>query len=243
MSAGMSEAEPTTRPSGTRPKWPSARRCRTPRSPAKTIEKGLLIVHTGPGKGKSTAASAWCCGRSGAAGASAWCSSSRAPGRPASAPRSSASATRSTGTRWARASPGRRRTARATSPPPRRAWAQALELMADPTIRLIVLDELNIALRYDYLPLAEVVAALRRAARDLHVVVTGRNAKPELIEAADLVTEMALGQASFRRRREGAGRHRVLTWRARADVPGHRLGRRQVAASSPASAAPSRGAA
>ena len=59
-------------------------------------------------------------------------------------------------------------------------------MMADPAIRLLVLDELNIALRYDYLPLAEVVAALRGAAADLHVVVTGRNAKPELIEAADL---------------------------------------------------------
>ena len=66
------------------------------------------------------------------------------------------------------------------------AWANALELMADPTIRLIVLDELNIALRYDYLPLAEVVAALGARRGDLHVVVTGRNAKTELIEAADL---------------------------------------------------------
>ena len=71
------------------------------------------------------------------------------------------------------------------------AWAQAQRMMADPTIRLLVLDELNIALRYDYLPLAEVVAALRGRRADLHVVVTGRNAKPELIEAADLVTELA----------------------------------------------------
>ena len=62
--------------------------------------------------------------------------------------------------------------------------------MADPAIRLVVLDELNVALRYDYLPLGEVVAALRDRRPDLHVVVTGRNAKPELIEAADLVTEM-----------------------------------------------------
>ena len=54
-----------------------------------------------------------------------------------------------------------------------------------------MLDELNIALRYDYLPLDEVVAALAARRAGLHVVVTGRNAKPELIEAADLVTEMA----------------------------------------------------
>ncbi|WP_238279217.1 cob(I)yrinic acid a,c-diamide adenosyltransferase, partial [Methylobacterium goesingense] len=71
------------------------------------------------------------------------------------------------------------------------AWAKALDLMADPTIRLVVLDELNIALRYDYLDLDAVVAAFRARRPDLHVVVTGRNAKPALIEAADLVTEMA----------------------------------------------------
>ena len=64
------------------------------------------------------------------------------------------------------------------------AWAKALDLMADPTIRLLVLDELNIALRYDYLDLEAVVAAFRARRPDLHVVVTGRNAKPALIEAA-----------------------------------------------------------
>src|SRR6478752_6440216 len=77
------------------------------------------------------------------------------------------------------------------------AWAKAQELMADPAIRLVVLDELNIALRYEYLPLAEVVAALQARRPDLHVVVTGRNAKPELIEAADLVTEMTLVKHHF----------------------------------------------
>jgi cob(I)alamin adenosyltransferase len=69
--------------------------------------------------------------------------------------------------------------------------------MADPTIRLLVLDELNIALRYDYLPLTEVVEALKARRGDLHVVVTGRNAKPELIEAADLVTEMGAVKHHF----------------------------------------------
>jgi cob(I)alamin adenosyltransferase len=77
------------------------------------------------------------------------------------------------------------------------AWATALEMMADPTIRLVVLDELNIALRYDYLPLDEIVAALAARRAGLHVVVTGRNAKPELIAAADLVTEMALVKHPF----------------------------------------------
>ena len=79
----------------------------------------------------------------------------------------------------------------------RAAWAEALKMMADPSIRLLVLDELNIALRYDYLPLAEVVGALQARRDDLHVVVTGRNAKPELIAAADLVTEMTLVKHHF----------------------------------------------
>jgi len=60
-----------------------------------------------------------------------------------------------------------------------------------------VLDELNVALRYEYLPLDKVVEALARRRRDLHVVVTGRNAKPQLIEAADLVTEMAAVKHHF----------------------------------------------
>ena len=78
-----------------------------------------------------------------------------------------------------------------------RAWAKAKALMADPAISLVVLDELNIALRYDYLPLEEVVAALSARRPDLHVVVTGRNAKPALIEAADLVTEMGAAKHHF----------------------------------------------
>ena len=70
------------------------------------------------------------------------------------------------------------------------AWTLATDLMADESIRLLILDELNIALRYDYLDLDAVVATLKARRPGLHVVVTGRNAKPALIEAADLVTEM-----------------------------------------------------
>jgi cob(I)alamin adenosyltransferase len=69
--------------------------------------------------------------------------------------------------------------------------------MADPGFALVILDELNIALRYDYLDLAAVVAALQARRQGLHVVVTGRNAKPELIAAADLVTEMTLLKHHF----------------------------------------------
>jgi cob(I)alamin adenosyltransferase len=78
-----------------------------------------------------------------------------------------------------------------------RAWTKARELMDEPSLSLVVLDELNIALRYDYLDLEAVVAALAARRPSLHVVVTGRNAKPELLAAADLVTEMTLVKHHF----------------------------------------------
>jgi cob(I)alamin adenosyltransferase len=78
-----------------------------------------------------------------------------------------------------------------------RAWAKAQELMADPSFGLVILDELNIALRYEYLDLAALVAVLTARREGLHVIVTGRNAKPELIAAADLVTEMTLVKHHF----------------------------------------------
>ncbi|MEM9683731.1 MAG: cob(I)yrinic acid a,c-diamide adenosyltransferase, partial [Pseudomonadota bacterium] len=78
-----------------------------------------------------------------------------------------------------------------------RAWGKACELMADPTIDLVILDELNIALRYDYLDIDAVVATLAARRPELHVAVTGRNAKPQLIDAADLVTEMGLTKHHF----------------------------------------------
>src|SRR5262249_31075509 len=80
----------------------------------------------------------------------------------------------------------------------RAAWAAAQAMIADPSYRLVLLDELNIVLRYDYLPLPEVLDTLKGKPRDLHVVVTGRNAPAELIEAADLVTEMTLVKHPFR---------------------------------------------
>ncbi|HYV88283.1 MAG TPA: cob(I)yrinic acid a,c-diamide adenosyltransferase, partial [Candidatus Polarisedimenticolia bacterium] len=78
------------------------------------------------------------------------------------------------------------------------AWEAAKQMIDNPSYRLILLDELNIVLRYDYLPIAEVVAKLAARRGDLHVVVTGRNAKDELIAAADLVTEMTMVKHPFR---------------------------------------------
>ena len=67
-----------------------------------------------------------------------------------------------------------------------------------PAYDLVLLDELNIVLRYDYLPLDEVVTFVADRPEDLHIVVTGRNAKDPLIEAADLVTEMTMVKHPFR---------------------------------------------
>lgn len=163
----------------------------------KTIEKGLLIVNTGPGKGKSTAAfglalrmlghgrkvgvvqfikGAWHTGEKDALSAFGdrlvW-------------------HTMGEGFTWE--TQDRERDVAAA----RRAWEKAEELMADPETSLVVLDELNIALRYDYLDVDSVVAALKARRPDLHVVVTGRNAKPALMEAADLVTEMGAVKHHF----------------------------------------------
>lgn len=77
------------------------------------------------------------------------------------------------------------------------AWATSLEMLADPSLDFVLLDELNIALRYDYLAIEAVVEGLKARPRDKHVCVTGRNAKPELLAIADLVTEMTLVKHPF----------------------------------------------
>jgi cob(I)alamin adenosyltransferase len=77
------------------------------------------------------------------------------------------------------------------------AWAISMEMIADPEIDFVLLDELNIALRYDYLDIHAVVADLKTRPLDKHICITGRNAKPELLEIADLVTEMTLVKHPF----------------------------------------------
>ena len=81
----------------------------------------------------------------------------------------------------------------------RKGWERAKEMIRDPAMRFVLLDEINIALRYDYLDIGEVVDFLMTEKPPMtHVVLTGRNAKPELIEAADLVTEMEQVKHPFR---------------------------------------------
>ena len=163
----------------------------------KKLEKGLLIVHTGTGKGKSTAAFGLALrmlGRGKRVGVvqfikGAWHSAER----DALAKFGDQVSWHSMGEGFTWETQDLARDMAAAE----RAWAKAQELMADPSFALVILDELNIALRYDYLPLNKVVAALKARQPELHVVVTGRNAKPALIEAADLVTDMMLVKHHF----------------------------------------------
>ena len=163
----------------------------------KTAEKGLLIVHTGKGKGKSTAA--WglllrALGRGFRCGVVQFGKGAWQTGERTALERFGDQIewhTLGEGFTWE--TQDRARDVAAAE----RAWAKARELMANPAIRLVVLDELNIALRYDHLAIADIVAVLNARRADQHVVVTGRNAKAELIEAADLVTEMTLVKHHF----------------------------------------------
>jgi cob(I)alamin adenosyltransferase len=160
-------------------------------------EKGLLIVHTGPGKGKSTAAFGLimrALGHQWPVGIVQFIKGAWETGERRALERFPDLVrwyTMGEGFTWE--TQDRARDVAAAQA----AWAKVRELMADPAIKLLVLDELNIALRYDYLPLDEVVATLSARRPDLHIVVTGRNAKPELVAAADLVTEMTLVKHHF----------------------------------------------
>jgi cob(I)alamin adenosyltransferase len=163
----------------------------------KTIEKGLLIVHTGPGKGKSTAAFGLALrmlGRGRRVGVVQFIKGAWHTGeRDAFAAFGERVSWHTMGEGFTWETQDRARDVAAAE----RAWSKALELMNDDTFGLVILDELNIALRYDYLDLNLVLAALAGRRAGLHVVVTGRNAKPALIEAADLVTEMSLVKHHF----------------------------------------------
>jgi cob(I)alamin adenosyltransferase len=165
---------------------------------SKTVEKGLLMVHTGTGKGKSTAA--WglvmrCLGHGRRVGIVQFVKGRIVPGERLFLERFPDLVTirvMGEGFTWETQDRERDRDAAAE------ALRAARAMLQDPTLHLVVLDELNIVLRYELLPLAEVLDALATRRPDLHVCVTGRNARPELLEAADLVTEMRLVRHPFR---------------------------------------------
>jgi len=165
----------------------------------KTIEKGLLIVHTGKGKGKSTAAFGMVLrsiGHGFRTGVVQFVKGSWDTGERhvlERFPDLVTIAAMGEGFTWE--TQDRERDIAAAHA----AWEAAKAMIRDPSYRLVLLDELNIVLRYDYLPIEEVVAFLRdEKPADTHVIVTGRNAKDELIEIADLVTEMTQIKHPFR---------------------------------------------
>ncbi|MGH7035283.1 MAG: cob(I)yrinic acid a,c-diamide adenosyltransferase [Stellaceae bacterium] len=165
---------------------------------SKTTERGLLIVHTGAGKGKSTAAFGMvlrCLGHGMRVGIVQFVKGAWETGeRKVLEAYPDLVTCRAMGEGFTWETQDRARDIAAA----RAAWEAAKAMIADPSYKLVLLDELNIVLRYDYLPLDEVTAALKAKPRDLHLVVTGRNAKPELIEIADLVTEMTMVKHPFR---------------------------------------------
>jgi cob(I)alamin adenosyltransferase len=164
----------------------------------KTIEKGLVIVHTGKGKGKSTAAfglALRAIGQGFKVGVVQFVKGRWESGeRDALARFGDAITVAVMGEGFTWETQDRARDIKAAQA----AWAAAKEMILAPTPDLVILDEINIALRYEYLPVDEVVATLAKKPPMKHVVLTGRNAPAALVEAADLVTEMTEIKHPFR---------------------------------------------
>jgi len=169
----------------------------------KTIEKGLLIVHTGKGKGKSTAAFGLvvrAMGNGMRVGVIQFVKGKWETGERdilEHFPEQIEIHAMGEGFSWDTQDKARDIAAA------RKAWKKSKQMIEgsrgpDPKFDMILLDELNIVLRYDNLPLAEIVETLANKPEDLHIIVTGRNAKDELIEIADLVTEMTQIKHPFR---------------------------------------------
>ncbi len=164
----------------------------------KTEERGLIIVHTGKGKGKSTAAFGMvfrAIGHGMRVGVVQFVKGAWGTGERDVLEKFPDLVTiKAMGQGFTWDTQDRQRDIAAAHA----AWEEAKRMIADPQYRMVLLDELNIVLRYDYLPLAEVIAFLKAKPHDTHVIVTGRNAKDELIEIADLVTEMTEIKHPFR---------------------------------------------
>ena len=164
----------------------------------KTVEKGLTIVHTGKGKGKSTAGFGLvfrALGNGMKVGVVQFVKGKWETGERGVLDRFPDQVTMATmgeGFTWE--TQDRARDIAAA----RAAWDKAKAMILDDEHDMVLCDELNIVLRYDYLPLEEIIETLRAKPEMKHVVVTGRNAKDELMEFADLVTEMTMVKHPFR---------------------------------------------
>ncbi|MFB0952368.1 MAG: cob(I)yrinic acid a,c-diamide adenosyltransferase [Rhodospirillales bacterium] len=164
----------------------------------KTIEKGLVIVHTGKGKGKSTAAmglAARAIGNGMKVGIVQFVKGVWETGERVVLDKfPDLCVIKAMGEGFSWETQDRERDIAAA----RHAWEMAKEMINDPSYNMVILDELNIVLRYENLPLDEVIEVLQNKPEMLHVAVTGRNAKDELIDVADLVTEMTQIKHPFR---------------------------------------------
>ena len=164
----------------------------------KTQEKGLLIVHTGKGKGKTTAALGMvvrAIGHGKKVGVVQFVKGAMTTGEKTvfdAFPQHVEFKPMGEGFTW-NTQDRTRDIALA-----REAWDEVKRMIADPAYDMVLADELNIVLRYDYLPLEEVLEAVTTRGEMKHVLITGRNAPEPLIEAADLVTEMTLVKHPFR---------------------------------------------
>ncbi|KIL97938.1 Cob(I)alamin adenosyltransferase [Paramagnetospirillum magnetotacticum MS-1] len=164
----------------------------------KTGARGVVIVHTGAGKGKSTAAFGMairCVGHGMKVGIvqfikGAWDTAERRVMEGFG----DLVTFRAMGEGFTWETQDRARDVAAAA----RAWDLAAAMLADPDYKMVILDEINVALRYDYLPLDKVLDAVKARPEGQHAVLTGRNALPPLIEAADLVTEMTMVKHPFK---------------------------------------------
>jgi cob(I)alamin adenosyltransferase len=164
----------------------------------KTIEKGLIMVHTGKGKGKSTAAMGLAIravGHGMKVGIVQFVKGVWATGeRDVLDKFPDQVVIKAMGDGFTWETQDRVRDIKAAES----AWSMAWEMIADNSYNMVVLDELNIVLRYDYIAISSVIETLKAKPDNLHIIITGRNAKEELIEVADLVTEMTLIKHPFR---------------------------------------------
>ena len=165
---------------------------------AKTVEKGLVIVHTGPGKGKTSAALGMAIraiGHDMKVGVVQFVKGAMTTGEKAvfdHFPDLIEFKPMGEGFTWD--TQDRTRDIAVA----REAWEEVKRMIADPSYAMVIADELNIVLRYDYLPVDEVLEAIAAKPHMTHVIITGRNAPQPLIDAADLVTEMAQVKHPFR---------------------------------------------
>ncbi len=164
----------------------------------KTIEKGLIIVHTGKGKGKSTAAFGMvfrALGNGMKVGVVQFVKGKWGTGERVVLEKMGDQVTMtSMGEGFTWETQDRQRDIDAA----RIAWEKAKELIMDDEHQMVLCDELNIVLRYDYLPIDEIIETLKAKPEMKHVIITGRNAKDELIDLADLVTDMTMIKHPFR---------------------------------------------